>query len=524
MTREVESRLGRHRNLVILRAGDSSLHESWLTDRIPRTWDFVVSYFGTDPDRYRADDIVRLDRPGPKWPALHHVLTVDLAGMLDHYDYVWLPDDDLATDTATINAMFDYAAAYHLALSQPALTEDSYYTHEITVVDRRFELRYTNFVEIMAPCFRHDFLLACLPTFNGTQTGWGLDFHWPRLLPSTESLAIIDATPLRHTRPIGGPNLTAARATGVDPFAEYHEYLRDNGIDDLTTTVLRGVGDGRRPRGHQPTAICATIDAPNAGLRTWLDHHARYADLLIVYSDDPAVRATASAVGQEYSVLVCANVTTTPDPVDREVANIAAALPTARAADMRWLLPLGPREIFHDDGRRRWQIDGADQVTFLAHEAIPRPHPVSNPFTECAVFRVSGRSTFLDAPAIRSAIRLTADATPADKHTFTGYSQAAGTVTAPMILHYPYADFDDWLARATEAAAAGGHLATSFALHSRDLLQVAVAHGHLDGARPAFQAAIPCDGMIDRLIESGELFHATATNTADPARAFASAA
>ncbi|MGS2810839.1 DUF707 domain-containing protein [Nocardia sp. MW-W600-9] len=492
------------RNLVVLRAGEGSLHEQWLDGSQPRTWDLVVSYFGDDPDRFRTDDVLRLDRKGTKWTALHHVLTVDLAEVIDDYDYIWLPDDDLAADTDTINDIFEYTARYQLSLSQPALTEDSYFTHEITLVDRRYELRYTNFVEIMAPCFHRDFLLKCLPTFAVTQTGWGLDFHWPKLVPDTYSIAILDAATVRHTRPVGGPNLTAARATGIDPWKEYAEYLVQHEIYDLTTRVHQGVGVGRPRATEEPIAICATIDRYRPGLPTWLNHHGAHANLLIVYSDDPTVRTLID--NSEFPIMLCDNTVDAADPDEREVANIGAAIAAARTAGMEWLLPLGPHELFHDDGSRHWQISGADQVVFLAHEAVPMPHPVSDPFRECTVFRMHGRAPFLDAPATRSAVRLSAaDIAPADKHGFTGFAGASGTVSAPVILHYPYPSFESWLTRAERVGNLGGVAARDFADYSRNLLHVAVAHGTLEGARACFQADIPRDGMVDQMVRTGEL-------------------
>ncbi|MFC9432253.1 hypothetical protein [Nocardia sp. NPDC057030] len=499
------------RNLVVLRAGDASLHTEWLAGPHPRTWDLVISYFGDDPHRFRTDSVLRLDRKGPKWPALHHVLTVDLAETLAEYDYVWLPDDDLATDTYTINELFEYAAQYRLSLAQPALTEDSFYTHEITLVDRRFELRYTNFVEIMAPCFSREFLARCLPTFDATQTGWGLDFHWPRFAPDTSSIAIVDAVTVRHTRPVGGPNLTAARAAGVNPLTEYHDYLISQGIDDLSTRMFRGVGADRRARAAEPTAICVSIDAPYPGLTTWLKHHVAHADLIIVHTDDPVVRATVDGLRGERPVLVCDRALDNGDGEDQEMADIRCAVATALAAGMTWLLPLGPEELFYDDGRRRWQIPDAGQVTFLGHEAVPVGRTVVDPFHECTVFRVSGRSPFLDTPANRSAVRLGPHVEPVDRHGFTGFTQPGALVTAPLILHYPYPSFESWLARAAAAAESGGTLALNFAHYSRELLQVAVAHDRLDGARACFQAGIPSDGMIDRMVRAGELMRAYPT-------------
>ncbi|MCU1642233.1 MAG: hypothetical protein JWN03_2508 [Nocardia sp.] len=502
------------RNLVVLRAGDSSLHEQWLAGPHPRNWDLVVSYFGDDPLRFRGDDVPRLDRKGPKWPALHHVLTVDLAEVIDRYDYVWLPDDDLATDTASINDLFEYSARYRLSLAQPALTEDSYFSHEITLVDRRFELRYTDFVEIMAPCFSREFLTRYLPTFDKTQTGWGLDRHWPRFAPNTSAIAIVDAVTVRHTRPVGGPNMAAARATGVNPDLEYRNYLLTHQIYDLTARVHRGIGATGHVPSNEPTAVCVTLDELRPDLFSWFQYHSARADLIIAFAEDPAVRAAVEKLATEHAILLCDNAPIdTDDTVDQEIANIAAAVAHARAAEMEWLLPLGPAELFYDDGRRRWQIPGAGQVSFVGHEAIPAPHPVTDPFDTCTVFRVSGRSPFLDAPATRSAVRLTPAVTPLDRHTFTGFSGASGMVTAPMVLHYPYPSFESWLARAAHAAASGGTLARQFAHYSRELLQVALAHSRLDGARHCFDAAIPSDGMVDRMVRAGELMRA------DPMRA-----
>ena len=58
--------MARRKNLVIVRAGDSSLHEEWLQGEGERNWDLIVNYFGDDPQRYRKDDVQRIDSKGPK--------------------------------------------------------------------------------------------------------------------------------------------------------------------------------------------------------------------------------------------------------------------------------------------------------------------------------------------------------------------------------------------------------------------------------------------------------------------------
>ena len=49
--------MAKRQNLVIVRAGNSSLHEEWLTGAEERNWDLIVNYFGDDPQRYRRDDV-----------------------------------------------------------------------------------------------------------------------------------------------------------------------------------------------------------------------------------------------------------------------------------------------------------------------------------------------------------------------------------------------------------------------------------------------------------------------------------
>jgi hypothetical protein len=224
---------GRSKNLVIVRAGDSSLHEGWLCGPEARDWDIVVSYFGDDPERYRSDDVVRgvvrgvvrIDAKGAKWPALHELVR-DLGSELEAYDFIWFPDDDLATDKETVNRMFALCARFQLQLAQPALSLDSYLSHAITLRNTSFLVRFTNFVEIMAPVFRRDFLVRCAESFGENRSGWGLDVLWPTWVAEQRAIGIIDACVIKHTRPVGGPNYQAMKAGGISAKEELLEVLK----------------------------------------------------------------------------------------------------------------------------------------------------------------------------------------------------------------------------------------------------------------------------------------------------------
>ena len=89
-------------------------------------------------------------------------------------------------------------------LFAPALHDASYFSHFITMANRRFAGRWTGFVEIMMPAFSTAALDALLPTLDETDTGWGwgLDSVWPKLL-GYERVGIVDAATVLHTRPVG---------------------------------------------------------------------------------------------------------------------------------------------------------------------------------------------------------------------------------------------------------------------------------------------------------------------------------
>ena len=91
------------------------------------------------------------------------------------------------------------------------------------------ELHYTNFVEIMAPMLRVDALEHVLHTMDTEEckSGWGLDQLWPTMLDFS-NIAVIDATPLTHTRPQNAFNVNSSFYTTykIDPQREAYDLQR----------------------------------------------------------------------------------------------------------------------------------------------------------------------------------------------------------------------------------------------------------------------------------------------------------
>lgn len=121
---------------------------------------------------------------------------------LEHYDYFFIPDDDIQTNTDGIERLFSFMKKYGLKIAQPALAK-SYYTYPHTLMEHFSVLRYTNFVEMKMPCFSRDALRMVLWTFDANESGWGVDYSWANIIGSNKrDIAVIDNAWMVHTRQV----------------------------------------------------------------------------------------------------------------------------------------------------------------------------------------------------------------------------------------------------------------------------------------------------------------------------------
>jgi hypothetical protein len=220
--------------LVIVRAGDKSLHPKWVDDaNTNRLFDLHISYYGNRkyPFSDRPDDISLSFEPGTKSQGLAQCLQ-KLGEIVNKYEYIWLPDDDILTDQNTINSFLAIVRDYKLDVSQPALGLGSYIAHDITVQRPDLKLRYTTFVEVMAPCFSRAALRQIEPYLGATASSWGVDHLFGAILNYPQDrIAIVDQTPVIHTRPVGGPNIQRAEQLGPTAREEMERLLFDMHIN-----------------------------------------------------------------------------------------------------------------------------------------------------------------------------------------------------------------------------------------------------------------------------------------------------
>ena len=169
------------------------------------------------PGREKAlDDLI-----GTLGRSTRHALTVAVAPMgergkfdninlaiaahdLSKFDWVLILDDDIALPEHFLDLFVYFCRRDGLQLAMPAHRFLSHKTFSVTERHWGSVVRRTGFVEIGPLTLLHSSLFAALMPFPSLRFAWGLDVFW-----SSEArrqgwrLGVVDATPIRHLRPIG---------------------------------------------------------------------------------------------------------------------------------------------------------------------------------------------------------------------------------------------------------------------------------------------------------------------------------
>ena len=191
------------KRLVVVRGGAHSCHYQWMDGACD--FDLINASYEENVKKSKHDKVIFIK--GGKWDGLYRLFQSQ-PHLLDDYEMVWLPDDDIKTNASAINRMFDLHKHYELALSQPSLSHNSFVLHIALMRNPLFLLRYSDFIEIMMPCFSTSLLRAALPLFKDNRTGQFLDWIWHRFLPEPRyKAAIFDCVAMRHSRAVGSSSL-----------------------------------------------------------------------------------------------------------------------------------------------------------------------------------------------------------------------------------------------------------------------------------------------------------------------------
>ncbi|MET0683936.1 MAG: glycosyltransferase [Solirubrobacteraceae bacterium] len=141
-------------------------------------------------------------------------------------DWLVLVDDDVVLPRHFLDVFLHVAEAHDLKLAQPA---HAFASHAAWPVTRRrpgLVARRTRFVEIGPVTAIHaDAFPAVLP-FPPLAMGWGLDAHWSAAAAEAGlALGIVDATPVRHLRPVAASYPHAVAIAEADAFLADREHI-----------------------------------------------------------------------------------------------------------------------------------------------------------------------------------------------------------------------------------------------------------------------------------------------------------
>ena len=265
-------------NLVLVCAGNTSLHTTHGWASSPRTYDLCVVYYGTDnavATKYRTDADHFVRYAGPKWTLVRHVLlSAWWKQHRDKYAFVAFPDDDLAVTARQWDALFAIGHEHRLDLFQPSLVDNgpAYIKHTHLVTKPHTVIRYTDFVEIMTPVFSRKALSESVRrhvlTDPRIKSGWGVDYVLPQqVLPTSRGyrIAVVDAVAITHTKPLSVVNKAALassfyRTYHIDPEAEMRYFLRKFRARARAPRVYREVPVPVDYRRHT-RRLSATVDS-----------------------------------------------------------------------------------------------------------------------------------------------------------------------------------------------------------------------------------------------------------------------
>ena len=224
--------MGEKRNLVVVRAGNNSLHGNWLKGPGSRNWDLHISYFGTRGDPYpedRDNATISFDR-GPKYVGLKSFCETHWT-LLNKYSYICLADDDVNANCADWDKYFDAVNMLSPDMAQPALDIRSFFSHEVTLRRNRYKYRSVNFIELMMPTFRVDVLSRYVELFDLNKSSFGLDFIWSDdCVKRGGSLIIVDEVGFLHSRRVGSGSQYAGFTREFTPNMELDEALAKRGV------------------------------------------------------------------------------------------------------------------------------------------------------------------------------------------------------------------------------------------------------------------------------------------------------
>jgi GT2 family glycosyltransferase len=229
------------RRLALLRAATSLSPRRVLAVSIARPERAgTAAAAGQELERSRHGVAFRLApvHPGAgKWQNLNRALEgVDLRA----YDWLLIVDDDVVLPRRFLDPFLFLCERYGFTLAQPAHKHWSNAAWRVTRRRAGTVARRTRFVEIGPVTAVHARAFEALLPFPDLHMGWGLDAHWGAVAAAKGwPVGVVDATPIRHTRPVAGDYPRDRALAEAERFLAARPYITREEAQE-TVTAYRG--------------------------------------------------------------------------------------------------------------------------------------------------------------------------------------------------------------------------------------------------------------------------------------------
>jgi GT2 family glycosyltransferase len=141
-------------------------------------------------------------------------------------DWLLIVDDDVVLPRGFLDRFIALAEAFDLQLAQPAHAFASHAAWDVTRRRPGVLARRTRFVEIgPVTAISAEAAKELLP-FPDLQMGWGLDARWSAIAAERGwAIGVIDATPIRHLRPVAASYPRDAAVAEAEAFLDGRAYV-----------------------------------------------------------------------------------------------------------------------------------------------------------------------------------------------------------------------------------------------------------------------------------------------------------
>jgi GT2 family glycosyltransferase len=158
-----------------------------------------------------------------KWRNLNAALAAHPA---DGHDWLLLVDDDVRLPRGFLDAFLVCAERFGFRLAQPAHAFASHAAWDVTRRRPGLLARTGRFVEIGPVTAIHRDAFAALLPFPDLAMGWGLDAAWSAAAAQRGwPIGIVDATPIRHLKPVAGDYPRDAAIAEAEAFLDGRAYV-----------------------------------------------------------------------------------------------------------------------------------------------------------------------------------------------------------------------------------------------------------------------------------------------------------